>query len=147
METINVKGKVLGTTNKTDYDSKGKTAYLVLSSPEEFKKANDFGLTVYTSKENGDDFIIVKTPENLSIFDNSNNTKYDLPSASNLDIKNYYTNAEVYISIGKGKSNEYNKEFYRLLALGVDSIDSIKFVSPLNPFTNKETVNGGKIIG
>ena len=147
METINVKGKVLGTTNKTDYESKGKTAYLVLSNDEEFKKANDFGLTIYTSKENGDDFIIVKTPENLSVFNNSDNTKYDLPSVAHADVKNYYTSKEVYISIGKGKSNEYNKEFYRLLALGVESIDEIEFVSQMNPFTNKETVHGGKIIG
>lgn len=145
METINLVGKILATTNKSDYESIGKTAYIVLANDEEFKKANDFGLTVYTSKEDNQDFVIARTPKNITVF--NNDVRYNLKSTCDSETKNYFTNDNVDICISKGESKKHgNQRFFRLLSIGVDDMKQLEFISPFNPFNGKETKDGGELI-
>lgn len=145
METINLVGKILATTNKSDFERDGKTAYIVLENEEEFKKANDFGLTIYTSKEDNQNFIIVPTPQKITVF--NNDVRYNLKSNADSNTKNYVTNDNVDICISKGVSKEHgNQRFFRLLSIGINDMKQLEFIAPFNPFTGKETKDGGDLI-
>ena len=74
MENITIKGQITATSKKSNGDFKQeiltKTAY-VKTDAENAEKLVDFGLTKYTSRDNNEDYFILKFPANLMVYNTS----------------------------------------------------------------------------
>src|SRR5699024_856988 len=71
MENLVVLGQITATSKKNDgefsQEIPTKTAY-VRTDEKYAKKLEDFGLTKYTSRENNEDYFIIKFPQNVMIY-------------------------------------------------------------------------------
>lgn len=130
------------TSNKQDSKFKQevatKTLYLATKDEQTAKQMEDFGLTKYTSKEDKEDFFILKVADKLRIYfpDGTNQLRQDL---SNVEIEgqetlNFKTQENVTVSINVIKGENMGNEFYRLQAILVDTMDDITQIEPENPF-------------
>lgn len=137
MQTLIIQGQITATSNKKSElgseISQRKSLYISLDK-ENQKKANDFGLTVYTSKDN-DEFLIVKASNELTLYKDKEMKK--IPS--DINSNNFSTNGNVGIAIMKGEKNR--NIFYRVYALSVKDYSQIEQTKNVNPFTNEEIEN------
>lgn len=127
-----------------------KTAYI--STDEKTAKAmQDFGLTQYTSKDEGENFFILKFADKLRTYfkDGTNHLRQDL---SNIEIEgqetlNFKTDENRPVSINVVKGENMGNDFYRLQAILVDDMDQITQIEPENPFGTGDgvTVNDDDI--
>lgn len=130
------------TSNKMDGKFKQevptKTAYL--TADEETSKAmEEFGLQKYTSKDNKEDFFILKLVDKLRVYtkDGNNEVRKDLSHIVNSDGEetlNFKTADNTTISINVVKGENMGNEFYRLQAIQVNSMEDITHIEPENPF-------------
>lgn len=135
MKDLVIKGQITTTSNKQSdkfvAKTPQKTAYLKLDE-ENAKKAESFGLTKYTSKENNEDFFMVKVVTNLrAYYDNSRHcdkleTSVDDPNFKSKDGK------EIGLAIIQGEN--VGNVFYRLSAVKLSESSDIETLEAENPF-------------
>ena len=145
MENIIIKGKITATSKKQSGDFKQeiptKTAYVSVDS-ENAKKLEDFGLTKYTSKDDQEDYFIIKFPANVMVYQPNGfgEKRPDLSQITfeGIETNNFKTpdNKEVQMSILKG--NHKNNDFFRLQAIRVETSSDIEEIKPENPFGDSE---------
>lgn len=138
MKSIVIKGIISTMSNKNDSQFKQevptKTAYLT-ADVENSEKLQNFGLTLYTSKDNGDNFFIVKTSKNLSCYVTGN--KDELPAKLDMSVEKGVSiktaeNVEISMNIVSGEN--LGNEFFRLQAIKIVSMDDIEEIKANNPF-------------
>lgn len=138
LQTLLVKGSITATSSKEGKFKNSdprKAAYLKLT-PESVKKAEAFGLTKYTSKEDNTDFFIVKLANEITAY--NLNEEYDkvIKMDTSLDAPNFETD-EIGIAILKGQSELGT--YYRIFALNVINYgQEIRFTQLRNPFEDLE---------
>lgn len=132
MKNLILRGRISATSadEGSIYKNKTKTAYINLDNLEEYKKAEDFGLTVYTSEDNNK-FIIVKLVQRFKGY--LDGQALDLSSLAKLDTPNFMTNW-VDLNLIKAKHSETKNTFYRLQSINLASNQDIKKVVGTNPF-------------
>ena len=132
MKNLILRGRISATSadEGSIYKNKTKTAYINLKDEEEYKKAEDFGLTVYTSEDNNK-FIIVKLVQKFKGY--LDGQALDLSSLAKLDTPNFMTNW-VDLNLIKAKHSETKNKFYRLQSLNLASNQDIRKVLGTNPF-------------
>ena len=132
MKNLILRGRISATSadEGSIYKNKTKTAYINLKDEEEYKKAEDFGLTVYTSEDNNK-FIIVKLVQKFKGY--LDGQALDLSSLAKLDTPNFMTNW-VDLNLIKAKHSETKNTFYRLQSLNLASNQDIRKVLGTNPF-------------
>lgn len=145
MENIIIKGQITATSKKQSGDFKQeiptKTAYVSVDS-ENAKKLEDFGLTKYTSKDDQEDYFIIKFPANVMVYQPNGfgEKRPDLSQITfeGIETNNFKTpdNKQVQMSILKG--NHKNNDFFRLQAIRVESASDIEEIKPENPFGDSE---------
>ena len=145
MENIIIKGQITATSKKQSGDFKQeittKTAYVSVD-PENAKKLEDFGLTKYTSKDDQEDYFIIKFPANVMVYQ-PNGFSEKRPDLSQITFEGIETNnfktpdnKQVQMSILKG--NHKNNDFFRLQAIRVETSSDIEEIKPENPFGDNE---------
>lgn len=132
MKNLILRGRISATSadEGSIYKNKTKTAYIDLKDEEEYKKAEDFGLTVYTSEDNNK-FIIVKLVQKFKGY--LDGQALDLSSLAKLDTSNFMTDW-VDLNLIKAKHSETKNTFYRLQAINLASNQDIRKVLGSNPF-------------
>jgi len=135
MKTLIINGQISATSNKQgNFGGTERKSIYITANSNELKKAKDFGIRVYTSKE-GENFIIVKSSQVIKLYQGSK--VKDLQSS--VSDNNFTTNTNVDIAIMEGEKN-HNK-FYRVYALNVDNFDDVELIKPVNPFTGETVGN------
>lgn len=129
------------TSNKVDGQFKQevntKTAYLT-TDEQTAKELEAFGLQKYTSKDDNEDFFVLKIANKLRLYypDGHNELRQDL---SNVEIDgtetlNFKTKDDSTISINIVKGENMGKVFYRIQAILVENASVIEPIEPENPF-------------
>jgi len=136
MENLVIKGRVTATSNKVDtkfkQENPTKTAYVTVSDEAEKKKLIDFGLTEYTSKQDGLSFFIIKLPQNVAIF--VEGVKGSEQLSGSVETPNFFTveGKELLLNIIKGEN--MNNDFFRLQAIRIEQSTDVVILEQVNPF-------------
>lgn len=136
MEQLIINGIITATSKKgTNVDgspSKRKTAYIELDQANT-QKAVEFGLTKYTSKDDGKDFFMVQTTEVIDVY-NEYGDVVDHKDGG-VETANFHTDKKV-VNLAILKGENKGNTFYRLKAIQGEVVD----VEMQNPFaaTSKE---------
>lgn len=138
LNIVVVKGIITATSNKLKkgFEATERKSVYFTTDDESAKKLTDFGLTEYTSEQNGDKYFIIKASEELNVFVKGEEkpTKID----TSLNSNNFNTDdKEVMLAILKGK-DEFNREYKRLYALKVKSLSDLVEVVAENPFGDED---------
>src|SRR5699024_8817571 len=141
MENLVVLGQITATSKKNDgeftQEIPTKTAY-VRTDEENAKKLEDFGLTKYTSRENKEDYFIIKLPQNVMIFlpNGFVAKRHYLSQVTHKGIETniFKTPHNKLLQLNIIKGNYKNNDFFRLQAIRLDNEDQIEEVKPENPF-------------
>ena len=138
MKNVVIRGKISTMSNKNDSKFKQevptKTVYITVDA-ENAAKLQEFGLTLYTSQTDGEDFFVVKTSKALSCYITANTDelplKYDMTVATGAS---YKTAEDVEISMNIVSGENVGNVFYRLQAIKVTDIYDIEEIKANNPF-------------
>lgn len=143
MENKTFKNIVISTTsNKVDGKFKQeiatKTAYLH-ADEETAKELEEFGLQKYTSKDNNEDFFILKIANKLRVYFKGQKDSQVRQDMSNVSFEgqetlNFKTSDDTTISINVVKGENMGNVFFRLQAILVETMDDITHIEPENPF-------------
>lgn len=137
MENLLLKGQVTATSKKQNEkfktDSPKKTAYLLLDDAD-VQKAVDFGMTKYTSKEDGKDFFIVKLPQNVSIYVKGAKGVEPEKIDGGIDTPNFKTVDGKFLNLNIIKGQNLGNDFFRLQAIQITDSTDIQDVVAENPF-------------
>ena len=114
-----------------------KTAYLK-ADEENSKLLEEFGLTRYTSKQDKEDYFIIKFPQNVVLYlpNGLGERRPDLSLVTHNDVEtnNFRTPEDKPLKLNILKGENKGNIFYRLQAILVDSVEDIEEVKPENPF-------------
>lgn len=125
MKTIQLLGTISSTSDKKgDFDTNRKSIWFNFLDKDEMQKAKDFGLSVYTSKEDGKDFTVIKASKQIKVYDRDNNL-IDVKSGIRYDeddkelqtkYPNFHSdNSVVAIAVNEGENKGNN--FHRVYAI------------------------------
>ena len=102
------------------------------------KDLEAFGLTQYTSKENNENFFIVKVADKLRVYfpNGENQIRRDLSNVEleGQDTLNFKTADDTTVAINIVKGSNKGNDFHRLQAILVETIDDITQIESENPF-------------
>ena len=137
--SMNIKG-TFSTSNKTNQKKNvksklsAKTAYITFD--EEYRPIiEEHGLTIYTSKEDKTDFIVVKCAKKVGVY----NKKGEIIMVLDTDLDqehvtdNFLVEESIMLNIILVKNDE-GQDFARLKAILVDELENITFAKERNPF-------------
>ena len=114
-----------------------KTAYLKADETNA-KLLEDFGLTRYTSKEDKEDYFIVKFPQTVVLYypNGLGERRPDLSLVTHNDVEtnNFRTPEDKPLKLNILKGENKGNIFYRLQAILVDTDEDIEEIKPENPF-------------
>lgn len=137
MENLVIKGMVTATSKKQGKDFKPetptKTAYLEIKE-EDKSKAIGFGLTEYTSKENGKSFFIVKLPKEVSIYVEGVPNQQPEKLDGGIETNNFKTAENKFLNINIIKGHNKGNDFWRLQAIQITDTSDIVEIEQQNPF-------------
>ena len=141
MENLVIEAIITATSKKQDGEFQQqvptKTAYLK-ADEENAKLLEDFGLTRYTSKEDQEDYFIVKFPQNVVLYfpNGLGERRPDLSLVTHNDVEtnNFRTPEDKPLKLNILKGENKGNIFYRLQAILVDSTEDIEEIKPENPF-------------
>ena len=145
MENIIVQGQITATSKKTAGDfsqvTPTKTAY-VTTDAANAKKLEEFGLQKYSSKNNQEDFFIIKLPANLMVY-TPNGYGQKRPDLSQIEVNgvetnNFKTPEDKLLSMNIIKGNHKNNDFFRLQAIRIEDESDIEEIMPENPFGDEQ---------
>lgn len=137
MKNIVITGRITATSKKLDNRYKQvnptKTAYIDVDE-HTAQALEEFGLTKYTSAEDGKDFFIVKLSANLVAYLDDSNNSTSLAELASVNSPNFNTGEEdIQLNIIKGEN--MGNDFYRVQALLLpQGMDMIQTMEALNPF-------------
>lgn len=121
-----------------------KTAY-ISTDEKTAKELESFGLTMYTSKDEGDNFFILKFADKLRVYfkEGGNQLRRDLSNITVEDEEtlNFKTDEKRPVSINVVKGENMGNAFYRLQAILVKDMDQVTQIEPENPFGESSGVN------
>ena len=145
MQNLVIEAIITATSKKQDGEFQQqvptKTAYLK-ADEENSKLLEDFGLTRYTSKEDKEDYFIVKFPQNVVLYfpNGLGERRPDLSLVTHNDVEtnNFRTPEDKPLALNILKGENKGNIFYRLQAIRVDSVDDIEEIKPENPFGTPE---------
>ena len=144
MENLVIEGIITATSKKQDGDyqqeTPTKTVY-IKTNPQYAEALEKFGLTKYTSKEDNEDYFIMKFPKVVVVY--HENKAYRRPDLSQInyngrETNNFNTPEDLMIPLNIIKGNHKNNDFYRLQAIMVTDLNQIEEVIPENPFGEGE---------
>lgn len=131
MEQLNIKGLITATSKKgTKFDgtpNDRKTAYFEADT-ENTKKAVEFGLREYTSRDDGKKFFIIQLTSEVDVYNQFGEIVQTLDGG--IETANFSTNKPVNLAILKGENK--GNVFYRLKGIQGE----IEEVAPQNLFAN-----------
>lgn len=139
LENLVIQGIITATSNKQDQEFiqevPTKTVYLKVDEPTS-KKLQEFGLTEYSSKSDGEKFFIIGIVREPMIY-NPQGIGYKDPSLSLINgdegqNPNYKTSESIGLNVIKGEFRGNN--FYKIQALRLENRDQIEKVEAENPF-------------
>ena len=139
MKTITIKGIITGTSNKQSEDYEGKSPkksiYLAVDK-ENQKILEDFGLTMYTSKEKeGEpsvDFFICKASTEIKRYNDKNEIDERISGVAKEGSANFSSN-EFTIELALMEGFNKGNKFYRVYAIKCDD-NVVTENEPVNPF-------------
>lgn len=136
IENLVVAGMITNTSNKQSSRFKQevatKTAYITVPDENDRQALIDFGMTLYTPKDGGDDFFIAKLPaKGLSIW--SNGKKLGMKKTT-INEPNFQTVEHVPLGLSFIRGEKDGNPFYRLQAINVVQKDDIFDLDESNPF-------------
>ena len=145
MENLVIQGQITATSKKQDGKFKQevptKTAYLKVNEVNA-KQLEEFGLTKYTSKQDNEDYFIVKFPQNVMVY-RPNGMGEKRPELSLVNYNGEETNnfktpdgKDLALNILKGENMD--NTFFRLQAIRIESDSDIEEIKPENPFGDVE---------
>ena len=137
MENMVIQGSITATSNKVSNKFKAenptKTVYIVVD--ESFDKAMQwFGLTRYTSKEDGKPFYIVKASQKIALYASGKTGESPETIPGTVDTPNFKTKENVLVKMNLVKGNKNNNDFYRLQAIQISGANDIETIEQQNPF-------------
>lgn len=138
MENLVIAGQITATSNKVSGDFKSeqptKTVYFI-TDPKFDLLLQDFGLTRYTSKEDGKPFYIVKMAQNVAIYATGKaNEQPEKMSGLVTDGPNIKTADGVTVKMNLIKGEKTGNVFYRLQAILITGSGDIQEIEQENPF-------------
>ena len=141
MQNLVIEAIITATSKKQDGEFQQqvptKTAYLKADETNA-KLLEDFGLTRYTSKEDKEDYFIVKFPQNVVLYfpNGLGERRPDLSLVTHNDVEtnNFRTPEDKPLKLNILKGENKGNIFYRLQAILVDSAEDIEEIKPENPF-------------
>ena len=145
MQNLVIEAIITATSKKQDGEFQQqvptKTAYLKADETNS-KLLEDFGLTRYTSKEDQEDYFIVKFPQNVVLYfpNGLGERRPDLSLVTHNDVEtnNFRTPEDKPLKLNILKGENKGNIFYRLQAILVDSVEDIEEIKPENPFGTPE---------
>lgn len=134
IETINLLGKITNTSKKQSgkYKSNNprKSLYLELDA-DSTKRAIDFGLTEYTSKEDNENFFIIQASETIKVYDEQDKkTLIATVSGKADDDSDNFTSGDKVLEMAIMKGENMGRTFYRLFGVLGDYIVENESASP-----------------
>ena len=137
--SMNIKG-TFSTSNKTNqkksFKSKLNTKTAYITFDDEYRPTiEEHGLTIYTSKEDKTDFIVVKCAKKVNVY----NKKGEIIMVLDTDLDqehvtdNFLAEESLMLNIIL-VNNEEGQDFARLKAILVDELENITFAKERNPF-------------
>lgn len=129
-------GTITATSNKVNEkfktDNPTKTAYITVESEADRKKLEDFGLTLYSSKEDGTEFFIIKLSREVKTYDSFDKKKKPTILDGTTESPNFRTVVPVAMNVVKGEN--VGNDFYRVNAISVASDKDVQVIEAENPF-------------
>lgn len=140
MSTFNnilVKAFIQSTSNKINDDNKQKvdtkTLYISVPNQKDITRLTDFGLTLYSSREDNSEFFIIKGAEKVKVYDAEGNI---VERKLTTDLPNFTSNDKLVglniTHITPDKKN--HNSFFRITAIKVSDYDDLVEIEPKNPF-------------
>lgn len=137
MENLVIRGQVTATSKKQSEEFKAefpkKTAYLKIHE-DDVKKAVTFGLRMYTPKDGGEDFFMVKLPENITIYVKGAKGVEPEKLDGGLETPNFKTADDKSLSLNIIRGEKSGNLFFRLQAIQITESGDIQDVIAENPF-------------
>ena len=144
MENLVIEGIITATSKKQDgdYQQEVATKTVYIKTSEEYaKQLESFGLTKYTSKEDGEEYFIMKFPKVLMVI--QDDKAYNRPDLSQITYNeretfNFKTIDDTMLPLNIIKGNHKNNDFFRLQAIMITDENQIELIKPENPFGTGE---------
>ena len=138
--TLVVEGYVTATSKKQNEKFKSAnptiTAYVKPAGQEALEQLEEFGLQKYTSKEDGENFFIIKCSANVSVYLGNDRERRDATIESG-DLFKTSEEKPVKLAIMYAEPDAGNA-FYRLYAIAVDDYSEVETIESRNPFETEE---------
>ena len=149
-QTVVVPAIITATSNKVSDEFKQetptKTIYFHVEDPKKAEQLEKFGMTQYTPDTEKDPdarpYFIAKAPKTVNLF--TDRTTYvekpfsvdlfDEDTGLPISNPNVYTDEIVHLAIIKVKGGKGKNDFYRLNAILLPTLDTLKEVEAINPF-------------
>lgn len=137
MENMVIQGSITATSNKVSTEFKAenpsKTVYIVVDESFD-KEMQAFGLTRYTSKEDGKPFYIVKASQKIALYASNKTGESPESISGSVDTPNFKTADNVLVKMNLVKGNKNINDFYRLQAIQISGASDIENIEQQNPF-------------
>ena len=136
-KNILVKAFIQSTSNKIDESNKQetptKTLYISVPNKKDITRLTDFGLTLYSSREDNSEFFIIKGAEKVKVYDTEGNI---VERKLTTDLPNFTSNDKLVglniTHITPDKKN--HNPFFRITAIKVSDYDDLAEIESKNPF-------------
>ena len=151
-QTVTVPAIITATSNKVSSEFKQetptKTIYFHVPDPEKAEQLKKIGMTQYTTDTEIDPeakpYFIVKAKKNVKLYTHEDRSTFvektftvdifDEDTGLSLPNPNVYTDEIVHLAIVKVKGEKGKNDFYRLNAILLPTMDTLKEVEAVNPF-------------
>ena len=151
-QTVTVPAIITATSNKVSSEFKQetptKTIYFHVPDPKKAEQLEKFGMTQYTPDTETDPeakpFFIVKAAKNVKLYTHEDRSTFVEKSFTDdlfdeytglpITNPNVYTDEIVLLAVIKVKAPKGKNDFYRVNAILLPTLDSLKEVEAVNPF-------------
>ena len=149
-QTVTVPAIITATSNKISDEFKQethtKTIYFHVPDPKKAEQLEKFGMTQYTPDTETDPeakpYFIAKATKTVRLFtDRTTHVEklfsvdlFDKDTGLPITNPNVYTDEIVHLAIIKVKGGKGKNDFYRVNAILLPTLDTLKEVEPINPF-------------
>ena len=151
-QTVTVSAVITATSNKVSDEFKQetptKTIYFHVPDPKKAEQLEKIGMTQYTPDTETDPeakpYFIAKATKNVKLYTHEDRSTFvekpftvdifDEDTGLPLPNPNVYTDEIVHLAVIKVKGGKGKNDFYRLNAILLSTLDSLKEVEAVNPF-------------
>ena len=151
-QTVTVPAIITATSNKVSDEFKQetptKTIYFHVADPKKAEQLEKLGMTQYTPETETDTeakpYFVAKASKNVKLYTNEDRSTivekpftidlFDEETGLPLPNPNVYTDEIVHLAVIKVKAPKGKNDFYRVNAILLPTLDSLKEVEAVNPF-------------